>query len=117
MSSFINVSEGKISCLSVLDTLMRMPAMAFGDYSTCIVHRGLKVSSWAKCVSAVNAVCRRTDVFNKACILLTDTSQLFKSKYFFPFLIFSCCFQLYFSVLFNSVLASNWLYSCCQAHK
>jgi uncharacterized membrane protein YwaF len=45
------------------------------DYSTFNVHHNFKVSPSARCVSAANAVCRSTDIFNKDCIWLTDVSQ------------------------------------------
>jgi hypothetical protein len=50
------------------------------DFSTFTVHSNFKVSPSARCVSAANAVCRSIGIFNKDCILLTEISQLFKSK-------------------------------------
>jgi hypothetical protein len=75
----INVFKGKISYSSVFDILsLRMPTRSIRDYSIFTVHRNFKVSPSARCVSAVIAVCRSIDIFNKDCILLTDVSQLSK---------------------------------------
>jgi hypothetical protein len=42
------------------------------DYSTFMVNHNFKVSPSARCVSAANAICKNTDVFNKDYISLTD---------------------------------------------
>jgi hypothetical protein len=77
----INVFKGKISCSSVFDTVsLCIPTKSIRDYATFTVHRNFKVSPSARCVSDTNAVCRSIDIFNKDCILLSDISQLFKSK-------------------------------------
>jgi hypothetical protein len=72
----INVFKGKISCSSVFDTVsLRIPTRSIRDYTTFTIHRNLMVSPSARCVSAVNAVCRNIDIFNTDCIRLTDVSQ------------------------------------------
>jgi hypothetical protein len=77
----INVFKCKISCSSVSDTVsLRIPTTSIRDYSNFTEHHNFKVSPSARCVSAANASCRGNDIFNKDCILLTDMSQLFKSK-------------------------------------
>jgi hypothetical protein len=77
MPFFSYVFKGKISWSSVFDTVsLRIPTRSIRDYTTFTVHRNFKVSPSDRCVSAVNAVCRSIDIFNKDCILLTDVSQL-----------------------------------------
>jgi hypothetical protein len=63
----INASKNKISCSSILDTvcLCTILARIIRVYSTCIVHRHLKVSPWARCVSAVDSISKNTGIFNK----------------------------------------------------
>lgn len=40
--------------------------------STVMVNRNFKASPSAACVSAVSAVCKDIDIYNKDCILLRD---------------------------------------------
>jgi hypothetical protein len=51
------------------------------DCSTFTVRLNFKVSPLVKCVPAANAVFKTIYVFNKDCVLLTDTSQMSESKY------------------------------------
>lgn len=45
-------------------------------HCTFTVNRNFKASPAARSVSALNAVSKTTDIFNKDCIQLTDISQL-----------------------------------------
>jgi hypothetical protein len=59
----IDVFKGKISCSSVFDAVsLRIPTRSIRDYSTFTVQSNFKVSSSARCISAVNAVCRSIDI-------------------------------------------------------
>jgi hypothetical protein len=78
--SLINVFKGKISCSSVSDTVsLRIPTRSVRGYSFT-VNLNFKEIPSARCVSAAPAVCRSIGIFNKNFILLTDITQLFKSK-------------------------------------
>jgi hypothetical protein len=70
---FINVFKSKISCSSIFGSVsIRIPGKIIGDYSTFMVNHNFKVSPSARCVSADNAVCKGTGIFNKDYISLTD---------------------------------------------
>jgi hypothetical protein len=65
----------------MLDTVsLHIPSGSVRSYSVFTVLYDFKVSPSAICVSAAKAVCRNIDIFNKHCILLTNISQLLKSK-------------------------------------
>jgi hypothetical protein len=71
----INVFKNKISCSSIFDTLcLRIPSRRIRDYSTFAVNKNVKVSPTARCVSAVNVICKEIDIFNKNKITLVDNS-------------------------------------------
>jgi hypothetical protein len=70
---YINVTHLKIRssifdsvCIRILTTIIK-------NHFIFMVNHYFKLSPSASCVSAVNAVCKDTDVFNKGCIWLTDT--------------------------------------------
>jgi hypothetical protein len=106
--------KAKMYCSSILDSVsLRIPSSSIRDYSTFTVNRNFKVSPSSRCVSAANADCRSTDVFNKDCISLADVN-FFNFFFFFCFYI-SVLLLLYFILFCILVLACYWLFSCCQA--
>jgi hypothetical protein len=71
-------SKGKTSCSSITDTVsLGIPTRSIRDYSTFTVNRNFKAGLSARRDSAANAACRNTDIFNKACTLLSGFIHLF----------------------------------------
>jgi hypothetical protein len=60
------------------------------DFSTFVVNHNFKVSPSARCVSAANAICKETDIFNKDKITLVDISQLYLFLHLLDFVWFFC---------------------------
>jgi hypothetical protein len=53
---------------------LRIPSRRIGDFTTFVVNHNFKVSPSAGCVSAGNALCKETDIFNKDKITFVDIS-------------------------------------------
>jgi hypothetical protein len=69
----INTSKGNIACHSILDSVsLRIPSTSNRSYSVFSpLSANFKNSPSTRRASAENAVCRNTDICNKACSLIT----------------------------------------------
>lgn len=64
----------KKNCSSLFHSIsIRIPTRIIKYYSIFVVHKNVRANQPARRVSAVNAICKDNDIFNKDCILLTDT--------------------------------------------
>jgi hypothetical protein len=78
--SFLLIMFSKTKLVARLFWLLLLCADPLGQSATTPLLLCIVTSSSARYVSATNAVCRSIGIFNNDCILLTDISQLFKSK-------------------------------------
>jgi hypothetical protein len=63
----IHAFSGTKYCPSVLETVgIRVPTRNIRNFTTCSCSLSHCLS--ARCVSATNAVCKSTDIFNKSCL-------------------------------------------------
>jgi hypothetical protein len=101
----INGFKGKINCSSVLDTVgLLVPTRSIRDYFIFTVNRNFKVSPSARCISAVSAVCRSIDIFNKIvfCLLML-VSFLSQNNFLFSCISFAFLIMYYFVFFYFSV--------------
>jgi hypothetical protein len=75
--SFIIIFKGKMNCHSIMDTVgICVPTRQIREFSTFSVNSALRHSPSARCVIAVNYICRFLDIFSKNIFSFEDTFSI-----------------------------------------